>query len=113
MTKFTIEVDITGDYEVASRAIAEALANGTLTGFVTEATGGVIYVEGATVTDHREFDGGMTRFTLELDIEGDAGVAAAALDDAFDADVLQNGIRDAGAKVDRMEVVDRRPLRRR
>ena len=111
MTKFTIEVDIDGEREAATRALNAALAEGVLQQHINDAT--AAFADRATVTVEQELDAELTRFHVELEVDGDPGEAAEALDDALDAGVLQDFVRDHDdATVEGAVVINRETMRR-
>ena len=112
MTKFTLEIDIAGEHEEASRVLNLALTEGVLQQHVNEAA--VVFAETAVVTLEQDLDAELTRFHVDLEIDGNPGEAAEALDDALDAGVLQDFVKDHGdLTVEGAAVINRQTTRRR
>jgi len=109
MTRFTVEVDVVGDPTEASRVIGSAIDSGVLQYCVNDA--GDVRVERATVTEERELDKKLTRFTVEIEVDGARAEAAEALDDALDDGVFQNLIDSHGVTVESAVVVFEQEVR--
>ena len=111
MTKFTLEIEIGGEPKEASSALDAALDVGALQDFVNASEG--VRADRATVTEEKELDKKLTRFTVEIEIEGDRSAAAQALDDAIDDEVLQDFINGrSDVTVGRAAVVYEQATRR-
>lgn len=95
-TKFTLEIEISGPVGQASGVLHTAMDDAVLQQHIDDSA--AVSVESAAVTEETELGEKLTRFTVEIEIDGDG--AAEALDDALDAGVLQEFIDDRGVTVE-------------
>lgn len=111
MTKFTLEIEIDGERVEAAKALDAAIESDALQEFFRES--GNAYVDRATVAEEKSLGETLTRFTVEVEIDGDRAEAAEALDDALDACVLQDAINNSGdVTVETAVVVNVQPAHR-
>jgi len=94
MTRFVLEVEIGGDLGAASAALNAAIDAAVLQDHIRASA--AVYPESVTVTQVDEVMVHLTRFTVEVAIDGNRGEATEALDDALDAGVLQEFIKQGG-----------------
>jgi hypothetical protein len=112
MTRFVLEIEIGGDLDAATGALNAAIDADVLQDHIKISA--AVFPESMTVTKVEEIADHLTRFTVEAAIDGNRGEASEALDDALDAGVLQEFIKQSAAvTVERAVVADVQEDRRR
>lgn len=94
MTKIRLEVEIDGERAEARRALSAAIDADVFQQSVSESD--EVFVDSMSISDEAEVRRELTRFTVEVEIDGDRNAAAEAVDDALDDGVLQDAIREQG-----------------